>query len=150
MKNILVLAVVINVYDAFSQCEEKFPINNSIIEFLDLNMGKKIGRGECWDVAVAALNFADAKLMGSYGFGRELEKDECIYPGDIIQFENVKTEMGEDAPHHTAIVYETTNQDEITLAHQNVNGKRKITTTKFVLSSVTEGELKIYRPVPIN
>jgi hypothetical protein len=154
MKNILAFFMFFKASITFSQCEEAFPINNSIMEFIELNMGKKIGRGECWDVAKGALDFAEATLVDVYEFGRLLEKNECIYPGDIIQFENVKTELSEEGvinyqnfPHHTAIVYETTTQDDIVLAHQNVDGKRKLTTSKFVFSSVTEGELKVYRPI---
>jgi hypothetical protein len=83
-----------------------------------------------------------------------LDKDECIYPGDIIQFENVKTEISNNGwtsyqsfPHHTAIIYEVTSQTDLILAHQNVDGKRKVVTSQFISSSVIEGDLKIYRPI---
>jgi hypothetical protein len=154
MKNLLSIFILVNSTFLYSQCEELIPINNSIIEFVDNSMGEKIGRGECWDLAKEALDYAEATLIDAYVFGRLLDKNECIYPGDILQFENIKTELVEGGlttfqnfPHHTAIVYETTSQNEIILAHQNVDGKRKVTTSKFIFSSVIEGELKVYRPI---
>ena len=154
MKRLMLILTFFNTIVSLAQCDETPNINASILEFVDNSMGKKIGRGECWDLAKGALDYAEAKLVDVYEFGRLLDKDECIYPGDIIQFENVKTEISNNGwtsyqsfPHHTAIIYEVTTQTDLILAHQNVDGKRKVVTSQFISSSVIEGDLKIYRPI---
>lgn len=54
-------------------------------------MGKKVGKGECWDLAAGALNEVSAKWESPYEFGNEInDKNEIVFPGDIIQFEGVK------------------------------------------------------------
>ncbi len=110
-----------------SDCSEKLPMNEQIIGFVNSNMNKKVGKGECWDLANEALTLVQAKWDGNLKFGRKLDyKKECVYPGDIIQFEKVKVKYTENKityqeamAHHTAIIYEVKGTGEYILAHQN-------------------------------
>jgi hypothetical protein len=154
MKNLFLILSFLISNAMRAQCDEVPLINKSILEYVDNSIGKKIGRGECWDLAKGALDFSEGKLVDVYVFGRLLEKGECIFPGDIMQFENVKTEINNNGltsfqsfPHHTAIVYEVNSQTDLILAHQNVDGKKKVVTSQFISTSVIEGDLKIYRPI---
>ncbi len=101
------------------------------------------------------MTLVQAKWDGNLKFGRKLDyKKECIYPGDIIQFEKVKVKYTENKvtyqeamPHHTAIIYEVKGTGDYILAHQNTayTGK-KVGTSSLNLMNVTGGKISIYRP----
>ena len=138
-----------------SDCNEKFPMNEQIIGFVNSNMNKKVGKGECWDLANEALTLVQAKWDGNLKFGRKLDyKKECVYPGDIIQFEKVKVKYTENKityqeamAHHTAIIYEVKGTGDYILAHQNTAYTgRKVGTSSLNLMNVTGGKISIYHP----
>lgn len=139
-----------------SDCKEILPLNEGIISFVNSKMDKKVGTGECWDLASEALNLVKAKWDGKYVFGKVLNyKTDCIYPGDIIQFEKVKVKYTENKmtyeeamPHHTAIIYTVNGIGDYMLAHQNTAYTgRKVGKSKLLLSNITTGKFIIYRPV---
>ncbi len=118
-------------------------------------MNKKVGHGECWDLAAEALNSAGAKWNGKFQFGRRLEKEEPILPGDIIQFEGVKIKYEQSnsrytqvMKHHTGIIYSKKGQMQFEIANQNTEEHgRKVTLTNIDLDKITSGRYYIYRPV---
>lgn len=131
-------------------------VNQKVTDYVNSVIGKKVDRGECWDLANQALTFAGAKWDGLYKFGKEVDpkKDE-IFPGDIIQFEKVAVEYTKDNtiwqeqyPHHTAIVYKVYGKGDYQIADQN-NGKRGkiVGLTDFNIKNVKKGSLKFYRPI---
>ncbi len=130
--------------------------NQLIVDYVKSVIGKKVGRGECWDLAAQALNSVGAEWDGAYKFGKLVnpEKD-TIYPGDIIQFENVKikykvdsTIYTESMKHHTAIVYKVIRKGEYIIAHQNTGKfKKRVGISDLLLKNVISGKLKFYRPV---
>lgn len=158
MKSILFFLSIILLPTLFSlttDCNETFPLNQQIIEFVNSKMNKKVGKGECWDLANEALTLVQAKWDGNLKFGRKLDyKKECIYPGDIIQFEKVKVKYTENKvtyqeamPHHTAIIYEVKGTGDFVLAHQNTAYTgRKVGISSLNLMNVTGGKITIYRP----
>ncbi len=158
MKSILFILSIILLPTLFSlttDCNETFPLNQQIIEFVNSKMNKKVGKGECWDLANEALTLVQAKWDGNLKFGRKLDyKKECIYPGDIIQFEKVKVKYTENKvtyqeamPHHTAIIYEVKGTGDFVLAHQNTAYTgRKVGISSLNLMNVTGGKITIYRP----
>ena len=137
-------------------CDSIPALNHGVIHFVNSNMKKKVGRGECWDVAAEALNLLGATWDHNYGFGQEVDyQTQCIYPGDIIQFEGVTVKYDkngrhytETMGHHTAIIYEVTGKGEYFLAHQNTGfGGRKVDISRIDLKTITCGKFKIFRPV---
>ena len=66
--------------------EEIPEINKKIITYLDAVIGHQVQRGECWDLAAGALDFAGAYLDRStkesiYIFGRKIDpSEEAILP----------------------------------------------------------------------
>ena len=158
MKSILFFLSIVLLPTLFSlttDCNETFPLNQQIIEFVNSKMNKKVGKGECWDLANEALTLVQAKWDGNLKFGRKLDyKKECIYAGDIIQFEKVKVKYTENKvtyqeamPHHTAIIYEVKGTGDFVLAHQNTAYTgRKVGTSSLNLMNVTGGKISIYRP----
>lgn len=158
MKSILFFLSIVFLPCLFSlttDCNETLQLNQQIIEFVNSNMNKKVGKGECWDLANEALTLVQAKWDGNLKFGRKLDyKKECIYPGDIIQFEKVKVKYTENKvtyqeamPHHTAIIYEVKGTGDFVLAHQNTAYTgRKVGKSSLNLMNVTGGGITIFRP----
>ena len=136
-------------------CDSTPTLNKKVIEFVNSNLNKKVGRGECWDLAAQALNTYKAKWDGNLSYGTKVDyKSECVYPGDIIQFERVYVEykvdggiMRDEIPHHTAVVYEVKSKGDFILAHQNYNNKKKVVLTPLNMANIKRGKAVIYRPV---
>jgi len=137
-------------------CGETPDINKLIVTFVKANVGKKVGRGECWDLAAQALNQTGALWDGAYVFGRRIDLNkECVYPGDIIQFENVQVQYTklnavyrEMMDHHTAIVFSVDENKNMVLAEQNTSdGGKKVRLSEFIPGNVRTGQVHVYRPV---
>ena len=132
-------------------------LNQKIIKYVALQIGKQVDRGECWDLAYEALTRNKCNWDGKYGYGKKLNlKTDTIYIGDIIQFTNVTikyTANGalykETFKHHTAIVYEVIAPGNFKIAHQN-NGfsGKKVGISVLKLSNKISGTIEIYRPQP--
>lgn len=131
-------------------------LNQQIWDYTHQHVGKKVGRGECWDLAKYSLNEANAKWDGKLKYGKPIDpKKETVLPGDLIQFEGVKTEhITADGythtatmTHHTAVVYKVKGKGSYEIAHQNnaVSG-RKVGVTDFDLDTVQRGKVRFYRP----
>lgn len=154
MKLITVFLFVFFSGHSFAQCDTIAPLNKGILSYTASKMNKKVGTGECWDLAKFALEEVDAKWDKDYVYGRKLEPNECVLPGDIIQFEKIKIKykkgsqtFTEEMPHHTAIIFEMKNQDEVILAHQNTGySGRKVGTSTLRFSTIISGKYYIYRP----
>ena len=155
MKNILLLGLLLFTSSVSAQCDSVSEINAQIVGLAEKKLGKKVDRGECWDLAKYVLDETNAKWDGMYKFGRTLKKGECIMQGDIIQFEKLKTvsvtngvKSTEMFPHHTAIIFEVKNTDELVLIHQNTGHTgKKVGKSTFKFSTITTGKYTIYRPV---
>lgn len=135
-------------------CDKVPVVNQRILAYVKSNHGKRIGRGECWDLAAHALNNGQASWDGKYAFGKKVNyKTECIFPGDILQFEKVvlESQVGtqsrrEEMMHHTAIVYEVLGPGKYVIAHQNSNGVKKIVHTELNLEFLKKGTITFFRP----
>lgn len=138
-------------------------INAKVIEYVNKNMGKKVDRGECWDLAAGALAYSNAyfdrssmRTVSIYGKELNPKKDE-ILPGDMIQFKNVKMEWTEGnttyksalgMPDHTAIVYKVNGKGDYEIAHQNTGEwGRKVGVNTLKLDRIKSGKMWFYRPV---
>jgi hypothetical protein len=148
-------ALIIQSFSNPFDCGALPELNKEIIAFVKPNVKKKIGRGECWDLAAAALNSAGADWDGKYGFGRKIDlKKECVFPGDIIQMEGVRIKYSKDnafyeenMQHHTVVIYEVKTQDSFVIAEQNTSyAGRKVSLNALELKNITRGKYTIYRP----
>lgn len=126
-------------------------IQRDVVNFAADNIGRKIGRGECWDLADQALRAAGAEPPKGYTFGTPVPLDE-IQPGDILQFTAARfdepgywTIMG--MPNHTAVVH-AVGDTRAFILQQNFDGKRYVTTYDLNLNNLTSGRLEAFRPVP--
>ena len=131
------------------------PLNQKILDYVESVIGIQVDRGECWDLAYQALDRNNAKWDGQFKYGRLLNpKNEQVYPGDIIQFKNVKVRytkgqmiFTEVMEQHTAIVYKVIDKGRYEIAHQNNQfSGRKVGISEFNLNHVIKGKVYIYRP----
>lgn len=119
-----------------------------------------VDRGECWDLAVRALESANAKRPPQdfggrlYVFGTAVTLAD-VRPGDILQIERLSlscsTEEGDyrgTVTHHTAIVESVTGV-WFTLLHQNFNERRYVTRDQLPIGGdcIRSGSVRAYRPV---
>lgn len=129
--------------------------NQKIIQYIDSKIGKKIDRGECWDLAAGALSEVGCEHKSLYVYGTKLNyKTEELLPGDILQFENVKvkytkgsTTYFETMVHHTAIIYKVKNGLDLIIADQNGEQGKKVALDDLNLEHVVKGSIYAYRPV---
>jgi signal peptidase I len=130
-------------------------LNEKIVSLAVQKEGKKVLRGECWDLAKYVLDENNCKWDGLYNYGEELSKSACVMPGDIIQFKNVKLKyerngqtFNEVMTHHTAIISQVNGEGDYIILHQNTGQfGRKVGRSIFRTSEMIKGSIKIYRPV---
>lgn len=124
-------------------------VKEKVIEFAKNHMGKKVDTGECWDLAKAALDYANADWKSPFEFGDKIDmKKQALAPADILQFTNVKFVFpmrSMSFPQHTAIIYKV-NKNEITIFQQNFNNKRYVDTLTINLDNIKNGKIDAYRP----
>lgn len=140
-----------------SYSQDSIPgLNKKVIDYVKTTIGKKVDRGECWDLANKALTLIGADWDLQYKYGKLLNpKKDDIYPGDIIQFEGVKVKYKkgnatytESMEHHTAIVFRVIEKGVYELAHQNTGfSGRKVGLSTLDFSTIVKGKMSIYRPV---
>ena len=91
MKSILFFLSIVFLPCLFSlttDCNEILPLNQQIIEFVNSKMNKKVGKGECWDLANEALTLVQAKWDGNQQFqlptkdGKKLARKIQHWPKD--------------------------------------------------------------------
>jgi len=133
------------------------PLNQAIVTFVEEHLDKKVGSGECWDLAAEALDKAGATWNGEYDFGKPIDPlRECVYPGDIIHFKNVTlrtfvngqtstTRMND----HTAVITFVMDRGVFQLGHQNTSfSGRKVGHSDIDLRNLAGGEYTVFRPEP--
>ena len=136
--------------------QETIPeLNKEILKYVKSVKGKKVDRGECWDLANQALKRVGADWDKAYVYGNKIDpKTDEVFPGDLIQFENVKVQYTESnttytemMTHHTAIVYKVIDKGVYEIAHQNTQfSGRKVGISTLNLNHIVKGETYFYRP----
>lgn len=130
-------------------------MNQRVVAFVNDHAGKRVGTGECWDLAAEALKKAGATWDGAYGFGKRVDPlKECVQPGDIIRFQGVllrqTTETStheERMSEHTAVIMEVKGSGMYRLGHQNMgSSSRKVGFSEIDVQYIVKGKYTIYRP----
>jgi hypothetical protein len=151
---ILSLAVVVPLF-SFT-CDDVPALNRRVHSFVKTQLGKRVGRGECWDLAAQALTSAGAKWDGGFQFGKPVNpQKECVYPGDIIQYTGVRvhyqkgnTYYEEEMDQHTAMVYQVVAKGSFVVAEQNTSRLgRRVGLSDLDLANVSRGRVEFFRPV---
>jgi hypothetical protein len=154
-KKIILLSVFALLLINRTIAQEIPTLNKEIVEYVESVIGKKVDRGECWDLANQALIKVDADWDRQYVYGNRIdhEKDK-VYPGDLIQFKNVTVRYTEGnvtytelMAHHTAIVYKVLGKGVFEIAHQNTEfSGRKVGLSELNTNHIIKGKVYFYRP----
>ena len=175
MKHFFLVICVSLFADVYIESEESDSLGSRIVAFCVKQKGRQVGNGECASLATIALKESGAKGMGtdsphagdftwgdvqyylevSNGGLRHQGKLSDIKSGDVVQFRDAifVTQGGNRAstrmfPHHTAIVQRVTDGGKsILILHQNYNGQRVVQEATLQLGNLTQGWLRVYRPV---
>ncbi|CDK25974.1 unnamed protein product [Kuraishia capsulata CBS 1993] len=130
---------------------------------------KTVGDGECWTLAHDALEKGCGKhafvseglvhgaltLLIKFENGKtervKSSVSDGIKRGDILQFENCCLRYPNKAlffgsPDHTAVVTSVSGS-QLNIIHQNVNGNKFVVREEIDIDKLTEGTIKVYRPV---
>jgi hypothetical protein len=126
-------------------------LNAKILEFAENNIGRQVGNGQCYVLALEALAFAGADPPRGNDWGEEVALSELL-PGDVLQFYSaviVSPITGTwrlGGPGHTAIVGERQGL-VVTIYQQNINGQLVVRKDELDLSGLVSGEIIGYRAV---
>lgn len=120
-----------------------------ILNFVNQNMGKKVGSGKCFalvDHAYMQIN-KDWKNQPNnksryYSCGKRI-KPKNIQPGDVVEYTNV-VDDGVKRPDHIGIIY-SIKGDTVMVAQQNCHGNLK--ESRVVLKQLEEPD--IYHKITI-
>jgi len=158
MKKILLIIFTLLCFGIYQSAyaQQNIPdLNKQVYKYVKSVIGKKVDRGECWDLANQALILVNADWDKQYIYGNSIDPmNDSVFPGDLIQFENVKirytkgnTTYTELMTHHTAVVYKVLGDGVFEIAHQNTEfSKRKVGISELNLNYIINGEIYFYRP----
>jgi hypothetical protein len=152
----LFLLITLSIFIVNISSAQDIPeLNEKILNYVKSVKGKKVDRGECWDLANQALKLVDADWDKAFIYGDEInpKKDE-VFPGDLIQFENIKIKYTEGnvtytetMGQHTAIVYKVLGKGIFEIAHQNTGfSGKKVGVSELNLNHIVKGDVFFYRP----
>lgn len=126
--------------------------NQQVVNWARAQKGKQVRKGECWDLADAALRQAGAKSSADLGpmdedadyvWGNSVSDLKDVQAGDILQFRDFTvttttetetryadgsstidtTESSFTRPHHTAIVSEVMSGGQLKILEQNCRSR---------------------------
>ncbi len=141
-------------------------------------MGKKVGNGECWTLANDGLKAVaeECKARGeepcmasqSLAHGAQVYSfvspnppshpsvlDAGVRRGDLIQFwtarfENEHGWKTAGMPDHTSVVVNVRSDGVMEVLEQNVGGVKIVKKGEYDLGTLTEGEVRVFRPVGVS
>ncbi|KAK9487027.1 hypothetical protein V1527DRAFT_11463 [Lipomyces starkeyi] len=142
----------------------------NVAKFVEANVGRQIGDGECWTVAKESLKASGA--MESCGFIHGVEiwtsnsttgvrsgDEAMLRRGDILQFKSARfrssgqagrivEEKYVGAPDHTAVIVAVHSVAPVvvTVLEQNVGGVRSVQQGSYVFGEMMDGSVVAYRP----
>ena len=121
--------------------------SKKMLEFADMNMGKKIGNGICASFVNEAMGYATGKAWWSAGRKIDLKR-ELIQPGDVLYMRWYKRKRGKATQSHVAVVIEVIEPHIVMVAHQNFNNQKFVVETRYDLNQKIRAgrRVEIYRP----
>ena len=151
------------------------PVGLAVMQFAVAHLGRRVGSGECDDLAVEALRAAGARYTGHHRWGTEVPVADAI-AGDIVQLSEYHVAYGDGATAirftlgprpagHTAVVLGNPHNGILEVTQQNVSDPRTLQSRHVVDTgriylrpglrtpegmTVTEvsGQITVYRPQP--
>lgn len=110
--------------------------NICLLKFAKENIGKQIGRGECWDLPAVWLR-QNGFVVKGYDFGTEVSIAESM-PGDVLTIDA-------NGHHHVMLLaIPKPNLKGAKIYHQNTSGRRFVVEDTFPMSM--RNGIKVWRP----
>jgi len=147
--------------------------NRAVFAYCERRVGKRVGSGQCADLAQLAIEAATGRSFsvrgpknapGDYVWGREVAEITprsrgvgALEPGDVLQFHGARfagkithpdgnwQSWESTADHHTAVVVGVKG-DVITVFQENSDGKLYVTLGTYRAGELKAGWVKAYRP----
>ena len=141
----------------------------NIVRFAEQHLNRRVGRGECFDLADRALRAAGAETAsdrgpisasGDYEWGLRVLL-RSVQPGFIVQFRNYRVDIDNasgvgfetrGSPNHTAIVASVGEGGVIDVFEQNVYNVRRVQRNTLYFENRPgiriSGQFHFYRPQP--
>lgn len=166
---ILIATILLNISSASAQT-----INQKVATYLESNLSKQIGGGECAHAAAEALRASGAEFYsadlgadfpsaGDYVWGTLMKVVSVtnntwtdsspatkLLPGDVLQYGNTRFNYGTyttSATRHTTIVATVDSAGLPTQVYeQNFSGDRTVKKRSINLKKLTSGWIRAYRP----
>lgn len=143
--------ILMLVFMGIGQMTSGQTLGDDIVSYAMSKEGKKVKRGECWDLVAEALDDAGAKWTRPDKFGEKVDwESERVQAGDIIEFRNVKIKRPDrysiEMPQHFAIVVTQLDNRQYRILHQNYNGDKRVSRFDIDLDYMTRGRVNVYRP----
>ncbi len=111
--------------------------NVKVLTFAAANIGKKVDKGECWDLPARILNDSGFAVH-SYDFGTKVPWEEAL-PGDVLTIDNGKFR-------HVMVLHKPEEvMKNSKILHQNVNKKRYVIKDK-VFAKYPPEDVVVWRP----
>lgn len=124
-------------------------LNRKVVEFCRSSLGRPVGDGICATLGRESLADNGAHQPSVYTYGRQLDNNEPLLPGDIVQMEQVRMKskgFSRSFPHHTAVVEEV-RPGVLVVLQQNVDPAGKVVQRDtWPLASIQTGQIIGYRP----
>ena len=136
--------------------------NHLVLQFIDENIGKKVGAGVCIELIFEANCYIDS--VKNISSDQWEAREDYFYEGDIMCFDSVLFADSTYIENHIAIVYHIGEGDAFYLAQQNVYydspdtkelffrgdmypvySDSKVVITEMNMSSIVSGKVSFYK-----
>jgi hypothetical protein len=107
-------------------------MNRVVLGFAAGNIGRKIDRGECWDLPAVPMREQSIRIR-DYTFGKKVKWDDAL-PGDVLTTSHHVMVLVKPAPDRKTAV----------ILHQNTNGQRFVVLDR--LPGTLAPEVTVWRP----
>jgi hypothetical protein len=125
-------------------------VNQGVLQYAQSVVGRKIGNGQCTELAIAALQAAGARPNSGYTWGTQLRSVNELQPGDVVQLHDARFEYANGSwsastGPHTAIVT-SVQGSVIQVLEQNISSS-PVQAGQYDVTYMTAGRIEFYRPV---
>ena len=109
------------------------PEYNPVMDFIEENLGEKVGKGICFDLVEKAFKKSDKRWYKDKWARKSKYKVDPseVAPGDVILFHSCTFSDGSKSGYHIAFVYEINSDSSLTIAEQNSCDKDELKRVRY-------------------
>jgi hypothetical protein len=136
-----------------------FPLNEAVASYCEMNVGRRVGNGQCASLNQQALAYTRARGMGygsrgEYIWGKHIATfspgshniQQALRPGDMLQFHGAQFN-NKSAYHHSAVVRSVSEDGQTVYVYeQNSAGRLYVIKDLYDMRGLRSGYVQVYRP----